>query len=105
MHRVSVKVIAFSWPRENAENQENKFVLGCEYNEEKLAHYKEWVKPGNTLEETAISELESLLAYLEKATPDSFSKTIPYAALPYLALQEQRREIEALRKKIEAMST
>ncbi len=73
--------------------------------EEKLAHYKEWVKPGNTLEETAISELESLLAYLEKATPDSFSKTIPYAALPYLALQEQRREIEALRKKIEAMST
>lgn len=33
--------------------------------EEKLAHYMEWVKPGKTLEEMAISELESLLSYFE----------------------------------------
>ena len=72
--------------------------------EEKLAHYKEWVKPGKTLEETAMSELESLLSYLEKATPESFNKTIPYLALPYLALQEQRREIDILRKKVERIS-
>lgn len=72
--------------------------------EEKLAHYREWVKPGKTLEETAIAELESLLSYLKKATPDSFDKAIPYAALPYLALQEQRREIDELHKKIEEIS-
>lgn len=72
--------------------------------EEKLAHYKEWVKLGKTLEETAISELESLLSYLEKTTPENFDKTIPYLALPYLALQEQRREIDTLRKKVEGIS-
>ena len=70
--------------------------------EEKLAHYKGWVKPGETLEETAISELESLISYVEKTSPpESFNKAIPYLALPYLALQEQRREIEALRKELE----
>ena len=72
--------------------------------EEKLAHYMDWVKPGKTLEETAISELESLLSYLEKTTPESFDKTIPYLALPYLALQEQRMEIDTLRKKVEGIS-
>ena len=71
--------------------------------EEKLAHYRDWIKPGKTLEETAISELENLFSYLEKTVPESFNKTIPYAALPYLALQEQRREIEALRKGLENM--
>lgn len=73
--------------------------------EEKLAHYKEWVKPGKTLEETAISELESLISYFEKTTPpEIFNKAIPYLALPYLALQEQRKEIEILRKKVERTS-
>ena len=72
--------------------------------EEKLAHYMEWVKQGKTLEETAISELESLLSYLEKTMPESFNKAIPYLALPYLALQEQRREIDILRKKVERIS-
>lgn len=73
--------------------------------EEKLAHYIDWVKPGKTLEETAISELESLISYVEKTSPpDSFNKAIPYLALPYLALQEQRREIDTLRKKVEGIS-
>ena len=72
--------------------------------EEKLAHYMDWVKPWKTLEETAISELEGLLSYLEKTTPESFNKTIPYLALPYLALQGQRREIDELRKKADELS-
>lgn len=73
--------------------------------EEKLAHYMDWVKPGKTLEETAISELESLISYFEKTSPpESFNKAIPYLALPYLTLQEQRREIDTLRKKVEGIS-
>lgn len=73
--------------------------------EEKLAHYMDWVKPGKTLEETAISELESLISYFEKTSPpESFNKAIPYLALPYLTLQEQRRETDTLRKKVEGIS-
>ena len=89
--------------RRSANRESPGFSRG-ECQEEKLAHYNEWVKPGKTLEETAIAELESLLSYLEKATPDSFDKAIPYAALPYLALQEQRREIDELRKKADELS-
>lgn len=73
--------------------------------EEKLAHYMDWVKSGKPLEGTAISELESLISYFEKTTPpESFNKAIPYLAFPYLALQEQRREIDTFRKKVEGIS-
>lgn len=62
-------------------------------------------KPGKALEETAISELESLISSFEKTVPpESLNKAIPYLALPYLALQEQRREIDILRKKVEGIS-